>query len=61
MPKRPQPAPPADLNPVRAVRRRRGWSVAQLAAAMGVSPRTVEGWEQGKPMGGSAARLLATL
>ncbi len=33
---------------IRAIRREQGWSVAQMAEACGVSPRTVEGWEQGR-------------
>ncbi len=33
---------------IRAIRREQGWSVAQMAEACGVSPRTVEGGEQGR-------------
>jgi DNA-binding transcriptional regulator YiaG len=33
---------------IRAIRKEQGWSVATMAEACGVSPRTVEGWEQGR-------------
>lgn len=38
---------PRDIKRLRA---RRQWSVKDLAERLGVSPRTVEGWEQGRPM-----------
>ena len=47
---------------VRATRRAKKWSVAQLARAVGVSPRTVEDWEQGRRIpGGAARKILETL
>lgn len=44
---------------VRMLRRRRGWSTAHMAEVCGVSPRTVEGWEQGRVPGKQALLLLA--
>ncbi|BCW95123.1 MAG: hypothetical protein KatS3mg018_0605 [Fimbriimonadales bacterium] len=47
-----QPHPSGELNPpllgdlLGALRRRQGWSVAQLAAALKVSERSVRGWER---------------
>ena len=38
-----------------------GWTVVEMAEKMGVSPRTVEGWEQGRQMGGTARKLLEDL
>lgn len=46
---------------VRAIRRALGLSVAAVGEACGVSPRTVEGWEQGKPMRGPAVLALGGL
>jgi DNA-binding transcriptional regulator YiaG len=40
---------------LRAVRDRLGLSVGAVAELTGVSPRTVEGWEQGRPVGNPAA------
>lgn len=42
---------------IRAIRDRLGWTTAEMASRAGVSPRTVEGWEQGRLP--SAAALLA--
>lgn len=40
-----------DYGPgVKAARKALGLRVAELAEACGVSPRTVEGWEQGRRM-----------
>lgn len=42
---------PMDYVPgIAVVRRQLGLSVADVAAAVGVSPRTVENWEQGRRM-----------
>jgi putative transcriptional regulator len=35
------------VSPVTAVRNAAGLSQAQFAAVLGVSPRTLQGWEQG--------------
>ncbi len=43
---------------IRAIRRFKGWSVHDMGTACGVSPRTVEGWEQGMRTP-SASALLA--
>jgi len=49
---RQQPHPSGELNPpllgdlLGALRRRHGWSVAQVAAALQVSERSVRGWER---------------
>lgn len=43
---------------VRATRMRRELSVEELAEKCGVSPRTVENWEQGRNSPGGAARKL---
>jgi transcriptional regulator with XRE-family HTH domain len=49
---RQQPHPSGELNPpllgdlLGALRRRQGWSVAQVAAALHVSERSVRGWER---------------
>ena len=41
---------------VRRLRKRRGWTVAQLAEAVGVSDGCVDGWEAGR-WSPNAARL----
>lgn len=46
---------PGDIRPLRDLL---GLSVSDLAAMAGVSPRTVEGWEQGRPMSRLAIRQL---
>jgi DNA-binding transcriptional regulator YiaG len=33
---------------IRRIRRQNNWSVKNLADQLGVSPRTVENWEQGR-------------
>jgi DNA-binding transcriptional regulator YiaG len=43
---------------VKALRVRLNLSVADLAVRCGVSPRTVEGWEQGRSISGPARRAL---
>lgn len=39
----------------------RGWTVADLAGRVGVSPRTVEGWEQGRPISATAKLVLVAV
>lgn len=51
---------PRTPNP-REIRVQRGWNTKQLAAAVGVSSRTVEGWEGGRPISKSCQILLAGL
>lgn len=46
---------------VRQIRRSFGWSVSDLAERCGVSPRTVEGWEQGRPVSTPALLLMQQL
>lgn len=46
---------------IRALRKSRGWSTRQLGEAVGVSHRTVEHWEQGRPVSRLAALALARL
>jgi len=46
---------------IQSARQARRWTVADLAARVGVSPRTVEGWELGKRPSGPAQRLLKKL
>ena len=46
---------------VREVRRENSWTTQQMGKEMGVSARTVEGWEQGRPISGPAIRLLRQL
>lgn len=43
---------------VRAARERLGLSRAKFAALMGIPPRTLEGWEQGRREPEGAARVL---
>lgn len=45
----------------RQLRKAKGWSVRDLAEAVGVSPRTVENWEQGRMPSALALRLLAPI
>jgi DNA-binding transcriptional regulator YiaG len=56
-----------DNNPIdytdgfRQVRRLKGWSTADLAGMVGVSARTVEGWEQGRMPSKPALIILSRL
>lgn len=43
---------------IRATRRARGWSVSEMAKHCNVSPRTVEGWEQGRTVPSIVFMLL---
>ncbi|MDD3310974.1 helix-turn-helix transcriptional regulator [Pseudodesulfovibrio sp.] len=46
---------------VRRLRRERGWSTADLAERIGTSPRTVEGWEQGRMPNRPALMMMRAL
>lgn len=56
-----------DNNPIdyadgiRQVRQQKGWSTEKLADLVGVSPRTVEGWEQGRMPSKPALIILSSL
>ena len=56
-----------DNNPLdyadgfRQVRHLKGWSTADLAEQIGVSSRTVEGWEQGRMPSKPALIILSSL
>jgi putative zinc finger/helix-turn-helix YgiT family protein len=43
---------------IRYLRKWLGWAGVDFAKHMGVTPETVSRWESGKPMGGTAERLL---
>lgn len=45
----------------RQVRQLQGWSTADLAEKLGVSARTVEGWEQGRMPSKPALIILSSL
>lgn len=45
----------------RQVRHLKGWSTADLAEQLGVSARTVEGWEQGRMPSKPALIILSKL
>lgn len=50
---------PMDYAPaLKTLRRRKNWSVRDVAQVCGVSARTVEGWEQGRLPGKPALLLL---
>lgn len=48
-------------SPVAEARQRTGLSQSQFAALMGVSVRTLQGWEQGRKQPSGAARTLITI
>ena len=57
--KKPRTPSPTEIK---ALRKARSWSVKDLAEACGVSPRTVENWEQGRTgISGPARKLLARI
>ena len=47
-----------DISPVAEARYRAGLSQSQFAALMGVSPRTLQDWEQGRRTPSGAAQTL---
>lgn len=48
-------------SPVIEARKKTGLSQSQFAALMGVSIRTLQGWEQGRKQPSGAARTLLTI
>lgn len=48
-------------NGIRCLRKLKDWSIKDLADKCGVSPRTVEGWEQGRTPSKSVLLLLQKL
>lgn len=46
---------------LRLIRKSKGWSVAEMAEQLGVSARTVEGWEQGRMPSKPALIILSKL
>lgn len=46
---------------VKIVRRQLGYSTTELASLCGVSRRTVEGWEQGRPLTAAALNVMQSL
>lgn len=46
---------------VKETREANGWSVNELASHCGVSPRTAEGWEQGRGISGPSLKTLRRL
>lgn len=48
-------------SPVIEARRKTGLSQSQFAALMGVSVRTLQGWEQGRKQPSGAARTLLAI
>ena len=49
------------LSPVGEARERTGLSQSQFATLLGVSLRTLQGWEQGRKQPSGAARTLLTI
>ena len=49
------------LSPVTEARKKTGLSQSQFAALMGVSVRTLQGWEQGRKQPSGAARTLLAI
>jgi DNA-binding XRE family transcriptional regulator len=46
---------------VRMLRRMMGWSVEELGERCGVSPRTVQGWEQGRNISGESLHAIKAI
>jgi putative transcriptional regulator len=49
------------FSPATEVRQKTGLSQSQFAALLGVSVRTLQGWEQGRKQPSGAARTLLTI
>ena len=49
------------LSPATEAREKTGLSQSQVAALLGVSVRTLQGWEQGRKQPSGAARTLLTI